>query len=266
MALDLIPASLDAAPLGSDVAVGAPAVAEAATDRAHRLAAAYDGLPAGEIVRRAITEAFVGEIALVSSFGADSAVLLHMVSEVDKDFPVVFIDTGKLFGETLRYRDTLVARLGLTNVRSVKPTPQRLAEIDPEGTLWFHDTDACCAVRKVEPLSIALDTYGAWITGRKRYQAATRAGLPVVERDGDKFKVNPLAGWTSKDVEAYRLAHDLPAHPLVADGYKSIGCMPCTDRVAEGEDERAGRWRGKAKVECGIHLGLIGREDSGSGI
>ncbi len=260
MALDVIPAALDA------VLDAGPPDAETPTDRAHRLAEAYEGLPAQEIVRKAITEAFVGEIALVSSFGADSAVLLHMVAEVDRHFPVVFIDTGKLFGETLRYRDTLVARLGLTNVRAIKPTPQRLSDVDPEGTLWFRDTDACCALRKVEPLSIAMTEFGAWITGRKRYQAATRAGLPVVERDGDQYKVNPLAGWTSKDVEAYRLAHDLPAHPLVADGYKSIGCMPCTDRVAEGEDERAGRWRGQAKVECGIHLGLLGREASGSGI
>ena len=248
-----------------DVAIDTPRALDRA-DRARALSAVYEGLSAEEIVKAAVTGAFAGGIALVSSFGADSAVLLHMIAKVDPGLPVVFIDTGKLFGETLRYRDALVAKLGLTNVRSVKPTPKRLQEVDPDGTLWFRDTDACCALRKVEPLSIAMDEFGAWITGRKRYQAETRTGLPVVEADGEKFKVNPLAGWTSKDVEAYRLANDLPAHPLVAEGYKSIGCMPCTTRVADGEDERAGRGRGKAKTECGIHLGLIGREDMGSGI
>ena len=189
-----------------------------------------------------------------------------MVATIDPGLPVILVDTGKLFGETLRYRDGLIARLGLTDVRSVGPTARRLSEEDPDGTLWFRDTDACCAVRKVEPLADAMIPFSAWITGRKRYQAETRAALPAVEADGERFKVNPLAGWTSRDVEAYRMAHDLPPHPLVADGFKSIGCMPCTDRVAEGEDERAGRWRGKAKTECGIHLGLVGRETDGSGI
>ena len=220
---------------------------------ARALAAEFEGAAAQDIVRAAVKRHFAGGIALVSSFGADSAVLLHMVAQVDPDLPVVFIDTGKLFGETLRYRDTLVARLGLTNVRSVKPAPKRLETVDPEGSLWFRDTDACCAVRKVEPLSFALEEFDAWITGRKRYQAETRAKLPVFELDGAKIKVNPLAGWTTKDVEAYRLAHDLPAHPLVADGYKSIGCMPCTDRVAEGEDERAGPGRRNAHTESGHH-------------
>lgn len=233
---------------------------------ARALAAEFEGAAPEDILRSAARIHFPGEIALVSSFGADSAVLLHMVSRIDADLPVVFIDTGKLFGETLRYRDDLVERLGLRDVRSVKPQPRRLEAVDPEGTLWFRDTDACCAIRKVEPLSLALEGFDAWITGRKRYQAETRARLPVFEADAGRIKVNPLAGWTSKDVEAYRLAHDLPAHPLVADGFRSIGCMPCTDRVAEGEDERAGRWRGKAKTECGIHLGLIGREAFGSGI
>jgi phosphoadenosine phosphosulfate reductase len=233
---------------------------------ARALTAEFDGMAAEEILEAAIRTHFPGEIALVSSFGADSSVLLHMVSRIDRDLPVVFVDTGKLFGETLRYRDQLVERLGLTDVRSTRPRPARLDAADPEGTLWFRDTDACCAVRKVEPLSFALDGFDAWITGRKRYQAETRARLPVFEVDGAKIKVNPLAGWTSRDVEAYRTTHALPAHPLVADGFKSIGCMPCTDRVAEGEDERAGRWRGKAKTECGIHLGLVGREAFGSGI
>ncbi len=251
--------ALEAVRLAIDPEAGLAAEARA-------LSAEFEGAGAEEVLRAAARVHFPGEIALVSSFGADSAVLLHMAARVDRRLPVVFIDTGKLFGETLRHRDHLVERLGLLDVRSVKPRPQRLEAVDPEGTLWFRDTEACCAVRKVEPLSIALDGVSAWITGRKRYQADTRARLPLFEADAGKIKVNLLAGWTSGELEAYRAAHDLPAHPLVAEGFRSIGCMPCTDRVAEGEDERAGRWRGKAKTECGIHLGLVGREAFGSGI
>jgi len=219
-----------------------------------------------EILDEAVHRIFPGEIALVSSFGADSAVLLHLLSEVDRAVPVVFIDTGKLFGETRRHRDALVARLGLTDVRTVTPKAARLASTDPSGALWMSDKDLCCRIRKVEPLADAVEGFSAWITGRKRYQSATRARLPVVEADGTRIKVNPLAGWSRADLDAWRLANDLPEHPLVAEGYRSIGCMPCTDRVADGEDERAGRWRGTAKTECGIHLGLIGREADGSGI
>jgi phosphoadenosine phosphosulfate reductase len=233
---------------------------------ARALTAEFEHAAPEEILRAAIRTHFPGQVAAVSSFGADSVVLLHMIAKVEPGTPVVFIDSGKLFGETLRYRDRLVARLGLSDVRSIKPTPVRIEATDPDGMLWFRDTDACCALRKVEPLSLALDGFEAWITGRKRYQAETRARLPVFEAESGKIKVNPLAGWTSKDVESYRNTHELPAHPLVSDGYRSIGCMPCTDRVAEGEDDRAGRWRGKAKTECGIHLGLIGREAFGSGI
>jgi phosphoadenosine phosphosulfate reductase len=252
MALDVIRLAID------------PEAGLAAEARA--LTAEFEGAAPEEILESALRTHFPGDVALVSSFGADSSVLLHMASRIDPAVPVVFIDTGKLFGETLRYRDALVDRLGLTDVRSIRPQPIRLDTVDPEGTLWFRDTEACCAVRKIEPVSLALDDFGAWITGRKRYQAQTRARLSVFEVDGVKIKVNPLAGWSAADVAAYRSSHDLPAHPLVADGFRSIGCMPCTDRVADGEDDRAGRWRGKAKTECGIHLGLVGREAFGSGI
>jgi phosphoadenosine phosphosulfate reductase len=199
-----------------------------------------------------------GRVALVSSFGAEAAVLLHLVATADAATPVIFVNTGKLFGETLRYRDRLVALLGLTDVRSVRPDPARLAEADPKGVLWAREKDLCCRIRKVEPLAWALDGFEAWISGRKRFQAASRTAIPLVEADGDKLKINPLAAWTATDLAAYAARHELPAHPLVADGYPSIGCMPCTDRVAPGEDARAGRWRGAAKTECGIHLGLAG--------
>jgi phosphoadenosine phosphosulfate reductase len=193
-------------------------------------------------------------IALVSSFGSNSVVLLHLVASVDRNLPVLFVDTGRLFGSTLAYRDQLAAELGLTNIRSVGPETNHVVERDPAGALWVVDPDACCALRKVEPLAKALCEFDIWISGRKRYQGGSRGALPIVEADGSRIKVNPLAGWTSGDIDIYRTAFSLPQHPLVEKGYRSIGCEPCTSPVAEGEDERAGRWRGKNKTECGIHL------------
>ncbi len=217
------------------------------------LAARLGGLPAAGLVA-ALAEEFRGRVALVSSFGADSAVLLHMVAEADPGMPVLFLDTGKLFPETLAHRDRLAHRLGLRDVRAVRPDPGGLAAADPLGGLWNADPDRCCALRKAAPLERALAGFGAWISGRKRHQAATRAALPLLECDAaGRLKANPLAAWSAEAVEAYRVAYDLPAHPLVAEGYPSIGCRPCTSRVLPGEDPRAGRWRGRSKTECGIH-------------
>ncbi len=216
----------------------------------------------GEVIH----DEFAGRIALVSSFGADSVVLLHLAATVDPSIPVIFIDTGKIFGSTLRYRDALVERLGLSDVRAARPDPDVLAAQDTDSGLWLRDPDKCCAIRKVAPLARALSGFDAWISGRKRYQGGVRADLPLAEADGERIKINPLAGWSKDDLEAYRHRHDLPEHPLVADGFRSIGCMPCTTRVAEGEDERDGRWRGRKKTECGIHFGLAAFETEGSGI
>jgi phosphoadenosine phosphosulfate reductase len=194
-------------------------------------------------------------MALVSSFGADSAVLLHMVSRIDQAMPVLFLETGKLFPETLRYREELCAQLGLSDVRIVRPVPQDLARADPDGLLHRTEPDTCCYVRKTLSLESALEPFAAWITGRKRFQSATRANLPLFEEDrGGRIKVNPLADWTRKDLTEYMRNHRLPPHPLVAQGFLSIGCEPCTSRVAAGEDERSGRWRGATKEECGIHI------------
>ena len=214
----------------------------------------FDGAEPLEILRGMIREEFPGKVALVSSFGTESAALLHMIAQIDPATPVVFLDTGKLFGETKKYRDQLIVLLGLTAVQSVTPDPAALAARDPKGVLWSQNPDACCALRKVEPLQRALAPYDAWFTGRKAFQAATRATLPVFEIEEGRIKVNPIVRWTKADIDAYFTAHDLPHHPLEAEGYLSIGCMPCTSRVAPGEDARAGRWRGSAKVECGIHL------------
>jgi phosphoadenosine phosphosulfate reductase len=214
----------------------------------------YGDLSARDLIAALARHEFPGRIALVSSFGAESAVLLHMVTAVDRGLDVVFLDTGKLFGETLRYRDQLIDRLGLTNVKTIVPDPTALAARDPDGTLWSRDANACCAVRKVAPLARALAPYDAWINGRKAFQGGARAALDTIEVADGRFKINPLAGWTRADIDRYFADHDLPPHPLMADGYLSIGCMPCTTRVAPGEDPRAGRWRGTPKTECGIHL------------
>jgi phosphoadenosine phosphosulfate reductase len=206
-----------------------------------------------EIIRRAWRE-FGGKLALVSSFGAESAVLLHMAAQVDPSIPVLFLDTGMLFGQTLDYRKSLTARLGLTDVRDLRPRYQDLATQDPNSDLWKRDTDACCNIRKVIPLDHALEGFDAWITGRKRFQGGDRLRLKVVEDAAPHTKFNPLANWTKADIDAYAAEHDLPAHPLVSQGFPSIGCWPCTSPVDDGDDLRAGRWAGQDKTECGIHV------------
>jgi len=244
----------------------------AAAVEASRLTAAFDvealnaahgTLDAGEAMALAIHELFPGRIALVSSFGAESAVLLHLVATIDRTVPVIFLDTGRLFVETLQYRTQLADLLGLTDVRTVQPDPERVLAKDPHRALWMTNADLCCHIRKTEPLQQAIHDFDAWFTGRKRFQNATRAGLPLFEAEGTRIKVNPLANWSSADLKAYIARHELPPHPLVAQGYPSIGCVPCTSRVRPGEDERAGRWRGLDKTECGIHVAL---EIDGSGI
>ncbi|MGD0719896.1 MAG: phosphoadenylyl-sulfate reductase [Roseiarcus sp.] len=224
---------------------------------ASRLEGKFAAMKAGSLLRLAIEDLYPGRIALVSSFGADSAVLLHMVAQIDRRTPVVFVDTGQLFEETLAYRDDLVARLGLDNVIVAGPEPATLAAEDPEKFLFASDPDRCCEIRKVLPLGRALEGYEAWITGRKSFQSATRAAVPLFEAEGERVKINPLVGWSASDLLAYIAKADLPPHPLVAKGYPSIGCLPCTSPVRPGEDARAGRWRGRAKTECGIHLGAL---------
>lgn len=197
-----------------------------------------------------------GKIALVSSFGAESVVLLHMVAVTDKTTPVLFIDTEMLFTETLVYQAELAERLDLRNLRIIRADATATAAGDPDGTLHRTDPDACCSLRKTEPLNRALADYDGWITGRKRFQSGTRAALDFFEAEEgtNRLKVNPLAHWAPEDVRAYMEENRLPRHPLVAQGYPSIGCAPCTSPVAEGEDPRAGRWRNQNKDECGIHF------------
>jgi phosphoadenosine phosphosulfate reductase len=224
---------------------------------ASRLEGKFAALKAETLLRLAIDDLYPGRIALVSSFGAESAVLLHMVSQIDKATPIVFVDTGQLFPETLAYRDRLCALLGLTNVVVAAPDEATLAAEDPEKFLFASDPDRCCEIRKVLPLAKALEGYEAWITGRKSFQSATRATMPLFEAEGERVKVNPLVGWSAGELLAYIDKAGLPPHPLVAKGFPSIGCLPCTSAVRPGEDARAGRWRGRGKTECGIHLGAL---------
>jgi len=206
------------------------------------------------ILRHALEDVQIGPVAVVSSFGAESVVLLHMISQINKDAPVIFIDTEMLFDETLQYQRDVAIKLGLTDIRIITPNRDAILKNDVDGLLHQADTDACCHLRKVKPLEDALADFGGWITGRKRYQSGTRTDIPFFEKDARKIKINPLATWTREDLAAYIQDHKLPRHPLVAKGYPSIGCMPCTTRVGEHEDPRSGRWKGQEKTECGIHF------------
>ncbi len=207
------------------------------------------------ILKHVLDDVQIGKVALVSSFGAESVVLLHMVAQIDPDTPVLFLDTEMLFPETLQYQRDVAETLGLSNLQVIRPDRAKLMERDVDGILHTFDTDACCTLRKTEPLEAALQGFGGWITGRKRIQGGARAQMPLYEKDeGARIKINPLADWTPKMIAEFMDAYGLPRHPLVSRGFKSIGCAPCTTKVAEGEDPRAGRWRGQDKVECGIHF------------
>jgi phosphoadenosine phosphosulfate reductase len=231
----------------------ASAPADALPAAAEFDAALRDAAPR-EVIARALEAVGRERLALVSSFGTESAALLKVMADVDPAIPVIFLDTGYLFAETLHYRDTLIATLGLRDVRSIKPLADTLAREDGDGELWFSDPDACCRIRKVEPLARALAPFSAWINGRKRFQGAARAAIPVVEQDGDRLKFNPFANVSREQIAAIFSEANLPQHPLLASGYLSVGCMPCTSRAVNAEDARSGRWRGRSKTECGIHV------------
>ncbi|WP_428332185.1 phosphoadenylyl-sulfate reductase [Novosphingobium sp.] len=223
-----------------------------------RLNNLFRGTDTRDMLRTVIRDGLAGDLAVVSSFGAESAVLLHLVAQVDPATPVLFLDTQKHFPETLAYRDELVARLGLSDVRVQVPDAAVLEKKDENGLRWSWDPDGCCDIRKVIPLAKAMAAFDASITGRKGFQSATRAGLPRFEIDHSdsegRLKINPLASWSHDELEAWFETHDLPRHPLVERGYPSIGCAPCTSKVAAGEDPRSGRWKGWDKIECGIHV------------
>lgn len=220
---------------------------------AEELDRALRNAPPAEVISAALQTVGRERLAVVSSFGTESAALLKVMADIDPAIPVIFLDTGWLFEETLAYRDTLIATLGLRDVRSIRPLEETLLREDQNRELWFSDPDACCRIRKVETLARALAPFSAWINGRKRFQGGLRAEIPVVEQDGARLKFNPFANVSREEIEAIYALAKLPPHPLAASGYLSVGCMPCTSRASPDEDSRAGRWRGRAKTECGIH-------------
>ncbi|MEM9838521.1 MAG: phosphoadenylyl-sulfate reductase [Pseudomonadota bacterium] len=213
----------------------------------------FEALHPHDILASAFEEQLFGEVAVVSSFGAESAVLLHLVAQVRPETPVIVIDTLKLFGETLQYRTQLQHALGLEDVRVYTPRRETLRTEDPLDTLSGTNPDRCCHIRKTEVLDRALKPFNTWINGRKRYQSQQRSVLSIVERDSAHFKLTPLANWSAEDIKSYHQQHELPSHPLLSKGYASIGCYPCTSRIEEGDSERSGRWPGMDKTECGIH-------------
>ena len=225
-----------------------------------RLNRMFRGSSTQEMLEAVIKDGLAGDVAAVSSFGAESAVLLHLLAEADPSVPVLFLETGKHFPETLEYRQLLAERLGLTDVRELTPDAGELTAKDETGLRWSYDPDGCCDLRKVKPLAKALGKFDASFTGRKAFQSSTRANLPRFEVDTSdeqgRLKINPLIDWDASQIEAYFIQHDLPRHPLVEQGFPSIGCSPCTHKVAPGEDPRSGRWKGWDKTECGIHTPL----------
>ena len=225
-----------------------------ATEKAAALDEMLRHAAPSEVIEAALRAVGRERLALVSSFGTESAALLKVAADVDPAIPVLFLDTGWLFEETLAYRDTLIAKLGLRDVRTITPQEEALLREDANRELWFSDPDACCRIRKVEPLQRALAPFDGWINGRKRFQGGLRAQIPMVEADGVRLKFNPFANIAPADVEAIYAEAKLPLHPLVASGFQSVGCMPCSSRAEVGEDARDGRWRGRSKTECGIHL------------
>ncbi|AVO36271.1 phosphoadenylyl-sulfate reductase [Pukyongiella litopenaei] len=223
-------------------------------ERAEALSTQHAGLQAEAVLASVLRDIYPGRVGLVSSFGTEAAVLLHMVAQIDPYAPVIFLETGKHFPETLDYRETLARELGLCNLQVVSPRPASVAADDPDGDLHARNPDLCCHVRKTLPMLQALRGLSCWITGRKRYQAATRDELALFEAQDRWIKVNPILDWDRDRIADYFRTHDLPRHPLEAQGYPSIGCAPCTSAVREGDDPRAGRWAGSDKTECGIHF------------
>lgn len=239
----------------------APSYTEADAVRLNNM---FRGRDTVEMLTVLLRENMLGDAAIVSSFGAESAVLLHLIGSIDPTVPVLFLDTGKHFPETITYREELREKIGFTDLRNLSPDAALLQKRDETGLRWSYDPDGCCEIRKVLPLKAALAGFDAQFTGRKAFQSSSRKALPRFEIEEGRLKVNPLADWDKERLDAYMVEHDLPAHPLVELGYPSIGCSPCTTKVAPGEDPRSGRWKGWDKVECGIHTEVTMLDDSGA--
>ena len=220
---------------------------------AERAGRDLEGASAQDVLRWAV-DTFGDRFVIASSMG--DGLLAHLVSTVASGVDVLFLDTGYHFAETIGTRDA-VAQVYDVNVRTVLPLLSVAQQDTAHGPrLYERDPNACCALRKVEPLARGLAPYTAWASGIRRDETANRRTIGVVEWDAKRsmVKVNPIAAWTQADVDAYVAEHGVLVNPLAYDGYPSIGCAPCTRRVAAGEDPRAGRWAGTTKTECGLHV------------
>lgn len=195
-------------------------------------------------------------IAATSSFQTQSVPLLYMIAQATPQLPILFLDTGFHFPETLAFRDRLMAEWQL-NVQVLKPKVGYEGFRRQYGDLFRSDPDMCCYINKVEPLQEARRHLSGWIAGIRRDQTPQRRHTPIIGRQSNgQFKICPMATWTQRDIWQYISAHDLPIHPLLKDGYMSIGCAPCTRPIGQDEDERAGRWSERNKTECGLHIDL----------
>ena len=236
-----------------DKATSAPQQPVTSSSPADDVMVRYAHLEGAELLDAMIHEAFPGRIAVSSSFGTESAVLLHLVSQIAPDTPVLFLNTGLLFAQTEQYQRALQKHLGLRDVRIIGPDPDHLKHYDPKTILHKSDTTMCCHLRKVLPLQHALGSFDAWITGRKRFQGNARSDLSLIEHDGSHYKINPVVNWSPEKLKGVFEAHNLPRHPLEQAGYTSLGCYPCTNLPVSEDDTRSGRWADQDKTECGIH-------------
>ncbi len=205
-----------------------------------------------EIIRKS-RNLFKDKIVYISSFGIESAIILHMISQIDKNFPIALLNTNFLFKQTLDYKNKLIKSLNLKNFVEIFPDNSKLQKDDPNNNLWKSDVEKCCELRKVKPLNKFLKKYNAWISGRKSYQGGERFDVQPFEFNNGKVVVNPLANFEKKFVLLYFNNNNLPKHPLVEEGYLSVGCTHCTFKPKNIEDPRSGRWINQTKTECGIH-------------
>tara|TARA_B100000029_G_scaffold79792_1_gene71301 strand:+ start:3805 stop:4503 length:699 start_codon:yes stop_codon:yes gene_type:complete len=218
-----------------------------------KLSEKFSKLDSINLLNVMIKKIFSKKIVLTSSFGSESIVILHMISKIDRSTPVIFINTGKLFPETLDYAKKIINLLKLNNILVLKPLNKDLKIKDPNENLYKKNPDECCKIRKVFPLEKIINNYDAWITGRKRIHGFEREFINKIEKSSTHIKINPLADWSLEKINKYIKKNNLPEHPLISKGYKSIGCFTCTNKVIYNESIRSGRWKNFKKKECGIH-------------
>tara|TARA_B100000242_G_scaffold147935_1_gene105436 strand:+ start:307 stop:1005 length:699 start_codon:yes stop_codon:yes gene_type:complete len=209
-----------------------------------------------DILDNSINNIFKKKMVYVCSFGTESAIILHMISDIDRSFPIILLNTNYLFKETIEYKDYLIDKFKFSDFKEISPSVEDLKINDSKGTLWKEDPDLCCNIRKVLPLQKELQKYDAWISGRKSYHEEERKNLKFFEYINKKIVVNPLAKVKRDFVNSYFKIHNIERHPLFESGYQSLGCTHCTVKTSKIDSPRSGRWANKIKTECGIHYNL----------